>query len=135
MSNAVFVDTGAWFAAAVPWDANHAAAIAWFAKNPLPLVTTDYIIDETLTLLRARDENRRAIAFGARFFAGEVAAIHYVTPEDIEAAWRVFRGFHDKEWSFTDCASKAIIEQLGCRRAVAFDEHFRQFGSVLVEPH
>lgn len=42
--------------------------------------------------------------------------------------------FHDKRWSFTDCTSKVVMEEVGCRTAIAFDEHFRQFGTVAVEP-
>ena len=44
-----FVDTGGWFASVVPWDANHAAAVAWLSQNQETLVTTDYVLDETLT--------------------------------------------------------------------------------------
>ena len=46
MSRFAFVDTAAWFAAVVPWDANHASAAAWFDRNERPLITTDYIVDE-----------------------------------------------------------------------------------------
>ena len=49
MTEQVFVDTGAWFAVVVPWDANHATAVAWFQKNERSLVTTDFVIDETPT--------------------------------------------------------------------------------------
>ncbi len=137
MAEQVFVDTGAWFAAVVPWDANHAKAEEWFRQNekPLkPLVTTDYVIDETLTLLRARGENQRTIALGTRFFGGGLAIVHFLTPEEIGAAWQVFQRFRDKEWSFTDCTSKIVIARLECSGALAFDEHFRQFGTVRVEP-
>ena len=110
------------------------AASAWFGRNQRPLVTTDYVVAETLTLLRARGEGARAIVLGERLFADGLTTLHYLTPHAIAAAWQVFRKFRDKHWSFTDCTSKVIIEQLGCSRAVAFDEHFRQFGSVVVEP-
>jgi uncharacterized protein len=134
MSDAVFVDTSAWFAAVVPGDANHFAAAEWFARNRRPLVTTDYVLDETLTLLRTRGEGRRAITLGTKFFAGGVAVVHYLTPQQIQAAWQVFQQFRDKNWSFTDCTSKIFIECFGCGRAIAFDEHFCQFGTVAVEP-
>ncbi|MDT7605420.1 MAG: uncharacterized protein QOF61_3417 [Acidobacteriota bacterium] len=49
-------------------------------------------------------------------------------------AWEIFRDYADKDWSFTDCASKALIERLGIKTAFAFDRHFRQFGSVTVVP-
>ncbi len=134
MTEQVFVDTGAWFAAVVPWDANHGKAEEWFRQNESPLVTTDYIVDETLTLLRARGENERAIVLGNRFFDGVLAVVHYLTPEEIGAAWQDFQHFRDKDWSFTDCTSKLVIARLECSLALAFDEHFRQFGTVRVEP-
>ena len=50
----ILVDTGAWFASVVPSDIDHASASQWLNQNAEPLLTTDYIVDETLTLLRAR---------------------------------------------------------------------------------
>jgi uncharacterized protein len=50
----IFVDTGAWYASLVPADPDHTKAVQWLAENHSPLLTTDYVIDETLTLLRAR---------------------------------------------------------------------------------
>ena len=47
----VFVDTSAWFAKFVPDDPNHAQVQAWFDETGEVLVTTDYCIDATLTLL------------------------------------------------------------------------------------
>lgn len=38
-SEAVFVDTGAWFAAFVPSDRDHARADQWLRRNDRPLVT------------------------------------------------------------------------------------------------
>jgi uncharacterized protein len=134
MSDLVFVDTSALFAAVVPGDANHAAAAAWFGHKQRSLVTTDYIVDETLTLLRVRGQHQRAVMLGTKLFAGQLATVHYLTPDEIRSAWRVFHQFRDKDWSFTDCTSGVAAETLGCARAVAFDEHFRQFGTLLVEP-
>jgi len=50
----VFVDTGAWFARFVPSDPDHAIAREWFERDRRPLITTDYIVDELLTLLKVR---------------------------------------------------------------------------------
>jgi predicted nucleic acid-binding protein len=60
--------------------------------------------------------------------------LHFLTPDEIYTAWQVFHDFRDKKWSFTDCTSKVVMERLACTQAMAFDEHFRQFGEVLVEP-
>lgn len=130
----IFVDTGAWFAVTVPSDPNHPKAKTWMQQNQFPLLTTDYVIDETLTLLRARGELQRSIALGNAFFSGALAQIHYLTQDDIQVAWQIFQQFSDKQWSFTDCSSKIIIEKFNCKEAFAFDHHFRQFGSVIVVP-
>jgi predicted nucleic acid-binding protein len=106
-------------------------------RNRLPLVTSDYVIDEALTLLKARGEPVRAQQLGTLLFSGNFAGfvkLHYLTEDDILAAWHVFQTYNDKEWSFTDCTSKIVIEKLGITHAFAFDQHFRQFGSVAVVP-
>ncbi len=57
-----------------------------------------------------------------------------MTEDDILTAWRVFRRFSDKEWSFTDCTSKVVMSKLGISQAFAFDHHFRQVEGVEVVP-
>ena len=130
----IFVDTGAWFAIVVPSDRDHAAATRWLSQNTQPLVTTDYIVDETLTLLKARGQALRAMLLGEQFFRGTLATMYYLTEADIVLSWQIFRQFSDIEWSFTDCTSKVVIDKLHLRQAFAFDHHFHQFGSVEVVP-
>jgi predicted nucleic acid-binding protein len=130
----VLVDTSAWYAATIPSDPDHQAAVRWLDGNRESLVTTDYVVDETLTLLRVRGHAARAQELGAELFQESRAALHYLTREEIEAAWQVFRVYADKEWSFTDCTSKVMMERLGITTAFAFDHHVRQFGSMTVVP-
>jgi uncharacterized protein len=98
-----FVDTSAWYALLVPGDQNNFAATIWMKSNRGRLLTTDYVIDETLTLLRGRGQNDAALDWGATVFRSDsLAAVHYLTPTDIAAAWDVFQRYADKDWSFTD---------------------------------
>src|SRR5215211_6607057 len=122
----IFVDTGAWYASLVPTDPDHASAMTWLAENDSPLLTTDYVVDETLTLLRVRGERKRALLLGERFFSDGLAEIHKITAADLLLAWEAFQQFDDKGWSFTDCTSKVVMEQLGVTMAFAFDHHFKQ---------
>jgi uncharacterized protein len=130
----IFVDTGAWFARFVPSDPDHAAARDWFDRNTQPLVTTDYVIDELLTLLKVRGEYLRALEVGPQLLGESVCDVEWVSPDDVRAAWQAFSTFRDKGWSFTDCTRRVVIERLSITTAAAFDEHFRQFGKVLVVP-
>lgn len=106
----------------------------WLNQNHSPLFTTDYVIDETLTLLRVRGERKRALLLGAKLFHDELAEVHKITASDLRLAWKTFEQFEDKNWSFTDCTSKVIMEQLGIDVAFAFDHHFHQFGTIQVVP-
>jgi predicted nucleic acid-binding protein len=130
----IFVDSSAWFAVYSLRDSNHSIAAATIRSLQSELVTSDYVIDETLTLLRARNENQRAIAFGNRVIEGNWAKIVQIEESDFSAAWNIFRTYGDKGWSFTDCTSRVVMERLGIKKAFAFDEHFQQFGTVTVVP-
>jgi hypothetical protein len=130
----IFVDTSAWFALAVPWDENHSAAIQFLGSNRESLLTTDYIVDETLTLLVMRRQKDVAIAAGERLMRQKDARLLRVAPVDIDTGWQMFRQYRDKEWSFTDCVSFALIGRLKIATAFSFDKHFHQFGSVTVVP-
>jgi len=130
----IFVDTGAWFAAFVPNDPDHSAADSWLTQNREPLVTTDYVLDELLTLLKRRGEFERAIRLGQAILDGTIARFEWISPNDLNSAWDIFRRFRDKGWSFTDCTSRVVMERLTIPVAFSFDEHFRQFGNVAVVP-
>ena len=130
----IFVDSGAWFAGIVADDVDHQAASEWFELNTERLFVTDYIIDETLTLLRARGEYRRAVEMGNLFFSTDDIFVHFLTEQDIRKTWNIFNTFSDKDWSFTDCSSKLACEQFNVTRAFSFDKHFKQFGTLSVLP-
>ncbi len=82
----IFVDTGAWYATFVPTDADHAGANAWFDRNEEPLVTTDYVIDELLTLMKVRGEYQRALRVGADLLAGDLCEVAVGRPEERDLA-------------------------------------------------
>jgi predicted nucleic acid-binding protein len=130
----VFVDTGAWFAYFVRRDPDHAAAVQWITTNRLPLLTTDFVLDELLTLLKLRESYSVAVAAGETLLDKRVARMEQISAGDIVQAWEVFRQYQDKAWSFTDCTSKVVMERLGITHAFAFDTHFEQFGTVIRVP-
>lgn len=130
----IFVDTGAWFSRYVREDADHAAAVAWFSNLTDKLVTTDYVVDELLTLLKVRGHAGIAFAVGGAFLAGQACQLEFVQPSDVAKAWAIFSQRRDKGWSFTDCTSLAVMQRLEITTACAFDDHFRQFGNILVVP-
>ncbi len=130
----LFVDTGAWFALAVAADPDHEAARSVIEVNRQPLVTTDYVIDELLTLFRVRHQRQRAILWIEDVLLGGGVNRTSVNSVDFDRALTIYRTYSDKFWSFTDCTSLAVMERLQISTAFSFDEHFRQFGSITVLP-
>lgn len=130
----VFVDTSVWFSATLKEDQQHLPCRKLLEAAVGKLVTTDYVIDELLTLLSVRGYRDVAIAAGARLWSGNSAQVVLVTPNDLAEAWRIFQAFRDKHWSFTDCTSYAVMQRLGITEALSLDDHFRQFGFASVLP-
>ena len=130
----IFVDTSAWFARCAARDVHHASARSFHQANRAPLVTTDYVVDETLTLFKCRGNQELAFRIGPKLLGGLLAELVHVTADDVAAAWQVFELHRDKAWSFTDCVSYVVMKRLAIGEALAFDDHFRQFGFVLVRP-
>jgi predicted nucleic acid-binding protein len=127
-----FVDTGVWYASVVPTDPKHVAVRSWLRANNPPLVTTDFVIDETLTLLRMRGQRTRAIVMGKQFFDLVVVTIEPICAADLRRAWELFSQNPDRDWSFTDCTSRAIIERFHIKQALSLDSHFTEFGITVV---
>lgn len=125
----MFVDSSAWYAAYVPTDPQYRIVQKALASADR-LVTTDYVLDETLTLLKARGHANRARQFGTRIFDGSAAHLEYLTERDIRQAWIVFSSYRDKEWSFTDCASLVVTQRLAITHAIALDQHFQQMPGI-----
>lgn len=130
----LFVDTSAWVALADAGDKYHADAVAFRDELPTTrqLVTTNYVLDELLTVLLIDVGYPYAVAFKRKLdvLHGEgILEIVWVTEELADKAWAVFERFNiDKEWSFTDCASYVVMRDRGIGEAFAFDHHFAQMG-------
>ena len=128
----IFVDTSAWYAIIDKNDQDHAAALGKIRILDRPLLTSNYIFDETLTLLKSRLGSPIAIQFGQKLWNQEVSALLRITEEDEEKAWTIFRQYEDKGFSFTDCTSFALMERLDIKTVFAFDDHFVQYGKFVI---
>ena len=128
----IFVDTGAWYALLDETDSYHARAVKLFQSLAHPLVTTNYIVDETITLAKNRLGYKVAVKIGQMLWDEDVAALIRITSSDENNAWKIFTKYRDKGFSFTDCTSFAVMERLGIIEAMAFDEHFNQYGDFIV---
>jgi len=118
----IFVDSSAWFAAAVVRDRCNARATAILQSEP-DHVTTDHIVVETWLLLNARFHSRAANLFWERLRRSRVE-IEHVGAADFERAWIIGELFPDQNFSIVDRTSFAVMERLGLNRAASFDDDF-----------
>jgi uncharacterized protein len=130
--NRIFVDTSAWYAMIDKNDRDHADAVTKIQILDRPLVTSNYIFDEILTLLKSKLGSTVAVPFGQKLWDQEMSALLRITKEDEERAWRIFRQYEDKGFSFTDCTSFSFMERLDINTVFAFDDHFLQYGRFVI---
>lgn len=131
----VFADTGAWCALYDRSDVHHARASAFLHelnKQKAQLITSDYVLDESLTLLRFRVGHREAVDLGKWVLQSPLVKVVNVDEKIWQSAWDLFIRYDDKHFSFTDCTSFAIMRQLGLLNAFAFDHNFEQAGFVML---
>lgn len=130
----LFADTGAWCALYDRSDVHHARTSAFLQelKKKAQLITSNYVLDETLTLLRFRAGHKEAVEFGKWVLQSPLVRMINVDEKMWQAAWEIFVRYDDKGFSFTDCTSFAIMRQLDLLNAFAFDHNFEQAGFVML---
>ena len=125
----VFIDTGAFYAAAITGDARNAAAKAIFKELhscKAWLFTSDYVLAETYTLLNARDGRKAALTFMDAFEGSEIKVLRVLTAIETHAK-DIFRKYDTPRLSFFDCTSFALINAHALDHAFSFDSHFSFF--------
>lgn len=129
----VLVDTAGFLALWDAADQHHASAITLqgeLLSKRRRFLTTEYVVDETVTLLLMRHSHAAAVDFFATIEASEAIRLEWIGPERFHAAGALFRKYSDKEWSFTDCVSFVVMHELRLREAFTSDRHFKQAGFI-----
>jgi predicted nucleic acid-binding protein len=127
----VLADTSAVYALMDRDDAFHRKAVAILRAMPrkgqTPLLT-NFILAESHALLLCR----LGAPFARRWLLEQAWRVEAVLPRDEEAAKDIVRRYADKEFSYTDATSFAVMERLGIAAAFGCDIHFKQYGLQLL---
>jgi len=122
-----FVDTAGWMAMADSKNPRHTASLnfrdQWF-ENGAIIVTSNYILDETLTLIRMRLGIEAAKKWWGQVSESPRCNVEWITPERAEKAVHWFFRWQDQSFSFTDCTSFILMRELHIKDALTGDRHF-----------
>jgi len=128
----IFVDTSAWYALKATDDRFHDEAVSFYDELKSgrhgSLVVTDYVLDETATLLMDTKGGDVAVGFLDEALASKSVRLIWISPDLFHEATKAFKNGSDRRWSFTDCTSFQLMHRLKIMDAFAFDQHFGEAG-------
>jgi predicted nucleic acid-binding protein len=129
----LLVDTSAFYARHDRRDAWHrTASRIWRDLEGTPLVTTNHVMEESLTLLARRIGYRFAADLARHVYPSIELDVIYTTREEEQAALHFFSKFADQKIGFTDCISFAVMRRNGISTAFTFDSHFIDAGFKVI---
>lgn len=130
-----FIDTSAFVALSDRTDQYHLSAIRFFKEQIHPddqLYTSNYVVDETITRLRVGANHYAAVKFADSIYTTHTHSISVIDHAIELAALRLFKQYHDHDFSFTDCTTMVLLNQLAIPFLFAYDKASRNVGYHLV---
>lgn len=127
----LFVDTADWMMLADAGDPQHESARSfrdeWLAGGGV-LVSSDFVMDETLTLIRMRLGLGAAERWWEQVEGSPRVQWAWIDPARAERARHWFFRWKDKDFSFTDSSSFVVMKERRIQAALTNDRHFTQAG-------
>lgn len=133
MKKHILFDSWGWIAVTDRKDPYHETAKPFYQEyleyGNIP-ITTDYILDEVLTVLRRRLNHKVVVKYGEGIFqAVSVKKLRFelIDTGRREKAWKLFKTYQDKpDISFTDFTSFVVMSELKIREVFTNDDHFEK---------
>lgn len=131
----IFVDTSFWVALRNRRDERHGAAVALLAEHDHDtLVTSNHVRGETWTFLRRRAGHSSAVDFLDTLARSPRVRVVWTSEEIETSALEWLRRHDEREYSFVDATSFALMKALRLYEALAFDDDFAAAGFVELRP-
>lgn len=138
MIKSIFMDTWSFLALAHRQDNHHQTVVEIYQnlrREKYFFYTTDYVLDELITLLFRRSPGHEAVLFADGLQLGAAQGtliIEQITTERFAFAWSLRKKFQDKpRISFTDLTSMVVMNELKIKMVFTDDEHFLHIGMGL----
>ena len=135
VSRPTFIDTWGWIALGRRKDPRHDEAAEYYralSRTGEQIYTSDYVLDEAITLIFRRE----SFAEAARFVNSIIASassryiiVEQISPERFAAALDLRLRLKDNaRISFTDLTSMIVMRERGVKHVLTEDKHFAQVG-------
>ncbi|MGI9301230.1 MAG: type II toxin-antitoxin system VapC family toxin [Gammaproteobacteria bacterium] len=131
MAAETFVDTSGFYAVLVKRDDQHEKAsdlMRKAAEQRARFITTDYVLDETATLLKARGHTHLLKTFFDGAVQSAACRVEWTDSDRFIETMSFFLKYADHGWSFTDCLSFRVMKSLRLQQALTKDSHFQEAG-------
>jgi predicted nucleic acid-binding protein len=126
----IFVDTSFWVATIASADANHGQATLLARQASDRLVTSNHVRGESWTFLNRRYGHGLAVAFIDALARTFRLRVEFVSRDLEDEALRWLHQHDEREYSFVDATSFALMRSLRIRETLAFDGDFAAAGFV-----
>ncbi len=128
----LFVDTWGWLVLADGKDPRHAAVVRLYEEGSQGagrILTSNFVLDETFTLLFARRPFDEAWSFANAILQSPFIKAESVSEQRFRTALKLRQKFSDKPAiSFTDLTSMVIMQELKVGEVMTGDKHFLHVG-------
>lgn len=131
----IFVDTSFWVALRNRRDARHEDAGALLRRHgEAALTTSNHVRGESWTYLRRRAGHAAAVAFLDALESSPRIQVVSIENDHERAALHWLRQHDEREYSFVDATSFALMRAHRLREAFAFDGDFTAAGFIELRP-
>lgn len=131
----LFIDTWAWLSLRDKKESRHDEINDFYRKfreRRGMIYTSDYVLDETITMLFKRlpfDMAEASLTKINEAIEEGYLQVEWVAPERFEKAKGLRLKYHDKpKISFTDLTSMVVMKEIGINDILTEDEHFEHVG-------
>lgn len=135
MKNGLFIDTWGWVTLLNKRESRYKEIRSFysdFRNKESSIYTTDYVLDETFTLLFRRlpfPIAAKAMSFIEDAIHDGYLLLEWITPERFKQAEALRLRFKDKpKISFTDLTTIVVMKELTLIHILTEDDHFDQIG-------
>jgi uncharacterized protein len=128
----LFVDTWGWLVLADSHDPSHVNAVLCYkeyGRSGGGIVTSNFVLSETFTLLFRRRPFKEAQRFASGLLESPFIRVESVTEDRFKKAFELRKKYSDKPTiSFTDLSSMRIMVELKITDVLTADSHFGHVG-------